>query len=254
MSDYDRGKRYDSTRDAWESIWQETADMERELTAVQSRRSMQTINAYLPFLPKDKPILEAGSGMSAVVITLREMGYNIIGLDYAEKALHTSRAYDPKLQLLVGDVHELPHATNSLGAYLSFGVLEHFEHGMVPALREAYRVLDVGGTLILTIPYPNVVWKLAQWRREQRGETLIDDEFYESTHTQHQLTSYCEEVGFKVVKAIPTSHSFTLWGLHGIFRGAGYYETNALSEGMGDVLRVVAPWAFNFMTLIIAQK
>jgi ubiquinone/menaquinone biosynthesis C-methylase UbiE len=252
-TDFDKGERYDSTRQAWETIWN-GASMSVEMEAVQYERAQATIRAYLPYLNKQDVILEAGSGLSAVVITLRRMGYNVVGLDYAENALHLSRQYEPELNLVTGDVHALPYADNSLGAYLSFGVLEHFEHGMLPALKEAYRVLKPGGVLVLTIPYPSVVWKLAQWRRSRSGQQLINEDFYESTYTRAALTDSVTAAGFQVMEMLPTSHEFTLWGLNGIFRAPGYYKTSALAESLGGVLRVVMPWAFNFMTLTIGKK
>lgn len=245
--------RYDSTRKAWETIW-DSASMDVELQAVRYPRSMATIYEYTPYLSKDDIILEAGSGLSAVIITLREMGYTVIGLDYAENALHTSRHYDPTLTLAVGDVHALPYASNSVGAYLSFGVLEHFEHGMVPALVEACRVVKPGGALVLTIPYPNVIQRLIAWRRRGQGSTLNDEDFYESTYTRDTLCKAVMDAGFTVEKAIPTSHAFTLWGLGGPFRSAGYYQTSPLANALGSIFRVVLPWAFNFSTLVIGRK
>jgi ubiquinone/menaquinone biosynthesis C-methylase UbiE len=246
--------RYESTRQAWQDIWS-GASVEVELDVVRSTRSMDTIHAYLPFLPKDNVLLEAGSGLSAVVITLREMGYSVIGLDYAENALRVSRAHDPSLSLTVGDIHALPYAANSLGAYLSFGVLEHFEHGMNSALLEAFRVLRRGGILVLTIPYPNVVHRLVRWRRKVQGiSALTDDSFYESTYTRRMLESEVLKAGFETLLVQPTSHSFTLWGLGGPFRAAGYYKTSGLAERGGSLLRKVLPWAFNYMTLIVARK
>ena len=245
--------RYDSTRQAWESIW-DSASVDVELQTMQYPRAQRQIQHYLPYLPKDDMILEAGSGLSAVVITLRRMGYNVVGLDYAENALHISRQHTPDLPLVTGDVHSLPHADNSLGAYLSFGVLEHFEHGMGDALKEAYRVLKPNGIAVITIPYPNIIWKLAQWRREQQGRTLIDEDFYESTYTREQLVQEVTQAGLTVVEAIPTGHSYTFWGVHQIFQGQGYYETNALAETLGGITRTIAPWLFNFMTMIIARK
>jgi ubiquinone/menaquinone biosynthesis C-methylase UbiE len=246
--------RYDSTRQAWQDIWTK-ANVEVELETVRSARSMATIHAYLPYLSKDDILLEAGSGLSAVVITLREMGYKVAGLDYAENALHESRAYDPTLPLTTGDVHALPFQNNSLGAYLSFGVLEHFEHGMQPALLEAARVLKPGGMLVLTIPYPNVVHQLVAWRRKSQGiSTLTDDRFYESTYTRRALEDAVTKAGLTVVHIQPTSHSFTLWGLGGPFRAPGYYRTSALAERAGSLIRALLPWAFNYMTLVVARK
>lgn len=246
--------RYDSTRTAWENIWQ-SANIQVELDAVQSDRSMETIHAYLPYLSKEDVILEAGSGLSAVVITLRQWGYNVVGLDYAVNALVASHEYDNSLSLTAGDVHKLPFQDNSLGAYLSFGVLEHFEHGMLPALNEAYRILKPNGVLVLTIPYPNVVNKLVALKRQLSGQSLLtDDDFYESTYTRRQLIDNCEVAGFRVLVAQPTSHAFTFWGLGGSFQGNGYYETSPLSETLGSITKNAMPWAFNFMTLIVARK
>lgn len=246
--------RYDSTRRAWADIW-DGATVEAELEAVRYPRSLATIDRYSVFLPHNDLILEAGSGLGAVVLLLRERGFRVVGLDYAENALHTSRAYDPTLPLLAGDVHTLPFRDGSLGGYLSFGVLEHFEDGMTPALTEAYRVLRPGGVLVLTIPYPNIVNRLVMWRRQLRGtSTLNDENFYESTYTRDQLSDAVTGVGFSVRCIEPTSHSYTLWGLGGVFRAPGYYRTSQVAEVTGAVVRRIFPWLFNFMTLVVAVK
>ena len=246
--------RYDSTRRAWEDIWDE-ATIELELEAAAYARSLATISAYLPFLDKRDLHLEAGSGLSAIVIALRQRGYNAQGLDYAVNALLTSRRYDDSLPLAAGDVHHLPYRDNCFGSYLSFGVLEHFEQGMLPALREAYRVLKPGGVLVLTIPYPNLINRLVQWRRKLAGAgPLTDDAFYESTYTRRQLRAVVSEAGFRVELSQPTSHSFTLWQLGGLFREPGYYRTSPLAEKLGALLKRLLPWLFNFSTLIVARK
>lgn len=245
---------YESTRTAWETIW-DGASMAVELEAVQSARAQETINAYLPYLSKDDVHLEAGSGLSAVVITLRQMGYDVHGLDYAVNALIESQRFDPNLPLTAGDIHALPYPDNTFGSYLSFGVLEHFEHGMQPALKEAHRILQPGGVVVLTIPYPNLVYKLVQFKRRMSGTgALTDDEFYESTYTRDMLIDNLTQAGFDVVTTQPTSHAFTLWGLGGIFRAEGYYKTSALADTLGGIFKRVLPWQFNFMTMIIGRK
>lgn len=250
----DQGSRYEGTRQAWQDIWSK-ASVEIELTAADYARSRETMEMYLPYLSKDGVILEAGCGLGAILIKLREKGYRVIGLDYAENALRTARDYDPSLVLHVGDVHALPYPDNSLHGYLSFGVLEHFEHGMGPALREAHRVLAPGGILVLTIPYPNLVHKLVHWkRRMQHQSQLTDDEFYESAYTQHDLIRESKKAGFSIEMVRPTSHSFTFWGLGGPFQGKGYYETTRLAELLGALSRVVMPWSFNFTTMLIGRK
>jgi len=161
------GSRYDSTRQAWEDIWAR-ADVQIELDALRETRTADQLGVFPAYLSKEGIILEAGVGLGATMIWLREQGFRMIGLDYAVNALRAARAYDPALNMQAGDVHALPYRSGSLHGYLSFGVLEHFEHGMGPALREANRVLAPGGTLVLTIPYPNVVHRLVGWKRRLR--------------------------------------------------------------------------------------
>ena len=250
----ERKDRYESTRNAWEDIW-ELASIEVELEAAQYKRAQETIRVYLPYMSKDDVHIEAGSGLSAIVITLRAMGYDVHGLDYALNALLDSRRYDPFLPLAAGDVHQLPYRDDCFGGYLSFGVLEHFEHGMLPALQEAHRVVKPGGVLVLTIPYPNVVNRCVQLRRRLAGAAeLTNEDFYESAYTRRELVDIVSQAGFTVVLAEASSHAFTLWGLGGLFRAPGYYRTSELAEVGGALLKRILPWAFNYSTLVIARK
>lgn len=245
---------YQQTRESWEAIWAR-ADVEKELETLREKRTRDQFDVFPRYLSKDGYILEAGSGLGIVLLWLRERGYKVVGLDYAENALRAVHAYAPDLPQQVGDVHALPYRDNSLYGYLSFGVLEHFPHGMAPALREANRVLVPGGVVVLTIPYPNVVHRLVHWKRRVLGQSqLTDDDFYESAYTQHDLQRELEAAGFEVLVARPTSHAFTLWGLGWPFRAKGYYKTTALADALALVLRRVAPWAFNFTTMMIARK
>lgn len=248
------GSRYDSTRQAWEDIWAR-ADVQIELDALRETRTADQLGVFPAYLSKEGIILEAGVGLGATMIWLREQGFRMIGLDYAVNALRAARAYDPALNMQAGDVHALPYRSGSLHGYLSFGVLEHFEHGMGPALREANRVLAPGGTLVLTIPYPNVVHRLVGWKRRLLGQgRLTDDAFYESTYTQRDLIREVKAAGFMPALVKPTSHAYTLWGLGGPFRAPGYYRASPLADRLGSVLRAALPWAFNFSTMVIARK
>ncbi len=248
---------YEKTRQAWRDIWTE-ANFDRELQSLDYARSQEIINAYLPYLDRSALNLEAGSGLGQVVYYLQQRGYPMVGLDYAPEALIIARESHPELALHVGDVHHLPYPSNYFGSYLSFGVLEHFEQGPDAALAEAFRVLRLGGALIITIPHPNFVEglrntinRLDPSRLEKIGHRA---EYYERTYAHADLTSHIQRAGFEIALVKPTSHSYTFYGLSGIFRGSGYYQTSAFGEFAGKVGRSLFPWLTAFGTLICARK
>lgn len=57
--------------------------------------------------------------------------------------------YNPDV---VGDIHELPYADNSLDAVICMAVLEHVEEPQ-KAVREMYRVLKPGGYCFIYVPF-----------------------------------------------------------------------------------------------------
>ena len=69
--------------------------------------------------------------------------------------------------------------TSSLGAYISLGVMEHFEDGCAAAMAEAFRVLKPGGLMFFTVPLENPFRKLfahpsemPTWPGAGAGETI----------------------------------------------------------------------------------
>jgi len=245
--------RYNSTRDEWRRIWQEEADIVRELETLNYARSRHARALYSPYLPRGEFILEGGCGLGIEVINLSEQGYKVVGIDYAENALHQINRFRPGYRLTAGDIHRLPFPDGTFGAYLSIGVLEHFEFGPEPGLREAGRVLRQGGILVLIIPYPSLIWRLIRLRARLLRKSP-DPEFYETTYSTHQLQQYLSSTGFDIVERHPIGHSFTLWGLGKLFRGPGYYETSALAERLGAVFLTLLPWPICFESLFIARK
>jgi SAM-dependent methyltransferase len=247
---------YEQTRQAWRDIWTQT-NFERELATLAYPRARALMDLYLPHLPRQYPVLEAGCGPAHIVHHLMQQGYQAVGLDYAPEALLATHKILPNLPLHLGDVHHLPYAANTFGSYLSFGVVEHFEHGPMPALQEAFRVLRPGGILVLTTPSPNFVEDLRHLAdrlipsRRQRGPRAA---YYETHYTGQQLADFSQRAGFRIVKMAPYAHSFTFYGLHRIFRGKGYYETTRLAEIAGALGKRLLPLYTAFECLVIGEK
>jgi SAM-dependent methyltransferase len=247
---------YARTRQAWRDIWAATG-FERELATLSYPRARALLRLYMPHLPKESPILEAGCGYAQIVYYLRQHGYNVIGLDYAPEGLTPTADQYPELPLHLGDVHQLPYADNSFGGYLSFGVVEHFEAGPAAAIAEAYRVLRPGGLLVLTVPHPNFVEdlvKLADRLFPARVARRPRAEYYETNFRHAQIADFVRAAGFVQLSAHPYSHSYTFYGLGGPFRGEGYYVTSGLAEACGRLGKRLLPWYTAFECLILARK
>ena len=245
---------YEATRRAWETIWAHEASVEAELATLAYERSRRTLALYRDHLPTDAPILEAGCGLGIEVIRLSELGYRVLGVDYAVNALRQLRAARPDPSLVAADIHGLPFRDGSFGGYLSFGVLEHFEWGLGPGLREAHRILRPGGVLVLTIPAPNLVWRAVTLRDRMAPPPAYHRGYYERRYQRAEIEAAARQAGFEVLETHPIGHSFTLWGLGRPFRGPGYYETSGLAERLGGLARRLLPWSTAFATLVVGRK
>jgi SAM-dependent methyltransferase len=130
----------------WEQLWRRRDEVDA--------RGVSTILGGLldRFLPPTSTVLEAGCGTADVVTWLGGAGRTAIGVDLATDALHRARQRSPAARLAVADITALPFADGAFDGLVSLGVVEHFEAGPEPVLREQRRVLRPGGTLFLTVP------------------------------------------------------------------------------------------------------
>ena len=265
-------------RDFWASHWSATKFEEEYQTNFYPRRQ-EEFEAIIKHLPKNELIIEASCSFGHVAEYFRRLGYQVVGLDYVFDSLTAGRTHAPQLKLAQGDIHSLPFADNSIGGYMSFGVLEHFEFGPMPALREAFRVLKPGGVIPLTMPVPTPLvreWipKLRPWlsldplhRNNQLRRVFGKEEFvaakngsngngfYEKPYSHNDVREFLEAAGFTVVSQMPIYHSFWLWLASRMFREPeSYYKSNQRAEALAARLKRLLPWSTAFMGLAIATK
>ncbi|WP_067667386.1 class I SAM-dependent methyltransferase [Nocardia miyunensis] len=109
--------------------------------------------AYLRLLSRcaGRTVLEAGSGEGYGANMIAEVAARVIGLDYDATAVEHVRAAYPRVEMIQGNLAELPLDDDSVDVVVNFQVIEHlWDQGQF--LRECLRVLRPGGELLISTP------------------------------------------------------------------------------------------------------
>ena len=169
-------------------------------------------------------MLEGGCGHGQYVAHYKARGVRVVGLDFAQSTLAILRSRYADLMLCTGDVSALPFRDGAFDLYYSGGVVEHFETGARPALREAKRVLRPGGVLLISVPYVSLMrralspFKSSLWKRVSRAgvdEGAVRDgkQFFQYVYTRSEFEQELAAAGLRVIS---TQGYGILWGLYDI--------------------------------------
>lgn len=189
-------------RTAQDELQWENQSFDGLIKSSQTRTLMDIFCQYLD-RPKMK-IIEAGCGMGTWIYNLKQMGHDVIGVDYMQSTVDKVKAYDPDFPIEVGDVHQLRFPDSEFDAYVSLGVIEHFQAGPQQALLEARRILKPGGLAFITVPYLNLFRRLVTHNLRDiyfTGRRLLGKNYYfwEYRYTKKELKKFLEEAGFEVI-------------------------------------------------------
>lgn len=103
--------------------------------------------------PPGTATLDLGCGEGRVTRDLVARGHTVTGIDAAGALLDAARELDPTSRYLLADAANLPLPDASLDLVIAYNVLMDVDD-LAGAVREAARVLTVGGRLCLTIVHP----------------------------------------------------------------------------------------------------
>ena len=232
-----------------------------EVAACYQRNIRET---FLKYLPKNEPILEAGCGLGAWVIFLSERGYDIAGIDNNEAVIKELKVWKPSLKVQYGDIRKLPYDDNTLGAYISLGVVEHFEDGCDEAMKEAYRILKPGGLVFLTIPMNNIFRKVfahpvralyLAWQKQNNNPSFFAEYRYSRKETEDLLRKYGFEPVFSTWDDFDKSDmSLGLWADFPPLHSRKLYQLNLLGRMAAVLLNSWSRWTAAAGVFCLAKK
>jgi SAM-dependent methyltransferase len=123
--------------------------------------------------PAPARVLDVGCGPGFGSSRLLERGYDVVGVDFSERAIGFARILVPGAPFVCADIREL--GADSVGPAFDAAVcIEVLEH--VPpddrhrTLEGVYRVLAPGGTFVLTTPTPHMWPNAWDYRRPELDE------------------------------------------------------------------------------------
>jgi len=232
----------------------------------QNRTLMDIFGRYLQ-QPKMK-IIEAGCGMGTWIYNLKQMGHDVIGVDYMQSTVDKVKEYDPDFPMEVGDVHQLHFPDNTFDAYVSLGVIEHFQEGPQKALLEAKRILKPNGLAFITVPYLNMFRRLVTHNLRDiyfAGRRLMKKKYYfwEYRYTKSELKQFLSEAKFEVIytgiddyKTTDNDHHIGLCADFFFLRSrkGEIWELNKPAKVLLKLGKLFSPWLFCSGLHIVARN
>lgn len=100
---------------------------------------------------RDRVVLEAGSGEGYGANMIADVARHVIGVDYDQSAVEHVRARYPRVEMIQGNLAELPLDDSSVDIVVNFQVIEHL-WDQAQFLRECLRVLRPAGLLLISTP------------------------------------------------------------------------------------------------------
>lgn len=162
--------------DEWAEIYDTNENPTRDLNAQTIRRESLSL--------ANKRILEIGCGTGLNTQYLAQNAGQVVGLDISEEMLEVARQRisDKNARFMVGDITKAWDFKNrTFDLIVANLVLEHIEE-LSHVFREAYRVLNPGGTLYVAElhPYKQLDSSQAKYVSRKTGKEILVKAFIHS--------------------------------------------------------------------------
>ncbi len=204
-------KQYTSKEANNPNFWSDHWNSQNMENKMESAKYGELIPLFKKYLLKEGRILEAGCGQGIFVNALKELGYDIEGIDFDEKTVEKINKNFPELNIKIGDVFNLKYPDNYFSGYVSLGVIEHYEKDWKEPIKEARRVLNSGGILFLAVPHFNYLRRVINFFgyffHKPSGQ------FYQYFFKPSEIRKVVKSERFKIIAVDFYGKSKTLMGL-----------------------------------------
>lgn len=194
-----RGKQFQRVADPahWDDLW---ADIPADYSQAETGHLPRQLRAtFRKLVAPPARVLEAGCGQGHFTVALSHLGYDAVGIDWADRVIGRNQQRFPQIPFRQGDVRSIADPDNSYDAVYSPGVCEHFEEGPDDVLREVVRVLKPGGVAVVSTPCLNKL-------RQRRWSRVIGSDpgaFYQYFFTPEGMSHILSRLGLVEVRAYP---------------------------------------------------
>ncbi|WP_433042275.1 class I SAM-dependent methyltransferase [Dactylosporangium sp. CS-033363] len=202
------------------------AELEATHWWYRARRAVLT-RQLAALTPDGGPAIDVGSCAGGHLPLLHRHGWSPLAVEYSDLGVRLIR--EQGWPVIRGDIRRLPFAGGTVSLAVAMDVLEHIDDDRL-ALRELFRVLRPGGTLLMSVPQDMRLWSahdvaLSHFRRYERAE----------------LRELLEAAGFAVER---------LWSWNVLLRPVAALRRRRGSNGGTDMERM--PWLVNTGLRVIA--
>lgn len=177
-----------------------------------NEKFMPEYTLFRRHVPPGAKVLDAGCGTGFATRAMLAQGYRAVGIDFDEFSVTRSARERGYFPAAVADVTRLPYGNGVFDATFICSVAEHVPSGAETAIRECARVLRSHGTIVVTLPYVNMVrkiyapfYRIAAKVRARRAPLRFNQYVY----TRSEVIRLLQASGFDVVEC-RRSHYMTV--------------------------------------------